>query len=232
MEAEKSAKVSWWKRFKRKATDAVPVRQEETIMLDHEYDGIRELDNHLPPWWKWLFYVTIVWSVGYLLVYHVFDWLPLMHEEYDIAVEAAAEAREELLAEAGGEVIDESTVVFSDNAAHLTNGERIYQTQCATCHGVAGQGMIGPNLTDNYWIHGNDMAAIFSTVKYGVPAKGMIAWQNLLTPADMRDVSSYVVTLHGTDPPNPKAPEGELFEVVDEEPAQEAPADSAQMVMN
>ncbi len=204
---------SWWNKMMSKASDAVPVEEEESIMLDHDYDGIKELDNHLPPWWKWLFYITIVWGFIYLLVYHVFDAQPLMYEEYEIAMEDARLAKEAMMAVAGSN-IDENNVEFSDAADVLANGKAIYDRECVACHAPEGQGLIGPNFTDNYWIHGGSIQDVFSTIKYGVPSKGMISWQSKLSPTDMRDVASYVLTFVGTtpqNPPPPKAPEGELY---------------------
>jgi len=204
---------SLWKKMMSKASDAVPVEKEESILLDHNYDGIKELDNHLPPWWKWLFYVTIVWGAIYLLVYHVFDAQPLMEEEYAIAMEDARLAKEAMLASSES-VVDESTVEFSDDPSVLANGKKLYNIHCVACHSPEGQGGIGPSFVDNYWIHGGSITDVFKTVKYGVPAKGMISWQTMLSPSDMRDVSSYVLTFVGTtpqNPPAPKAPEGELY---------------------
>jgi len=212
-----------------RATDSVPVEEEESIMLDHNYDGIKELDNHLPPWWKWLFYFTIGWSAVYLLVYHVFDVFPLMYEEYDIQIEKAELALEERK-EQGMEVIDESTVAFTDAADNLANGKTIFERQCASCHRTDGGGQIGPNLTDDYWLHGGSIQDIFSTIKYGVPAKGMISWQGMLSPSDMRDVGSYIMTLRGTNPPNPKEAEGELYTPSEEEPNGDMPEQSADSV--
>jgi cytochrome c oxidase cbb3-type subunit 3 len=208
--AKAESKQSWWNKLMSKATDSVPVEEEDKVMLDHEYDGIKELDNHLPPWWKWLFYFTIGWSAVYLLVYHVFDVFPLMEEEYRIEIEVAEAVRQERMKLAEN-VIDENNVEFTEDPAHLANGEAIYNRECAACHRPDGGGQIGPNLTDAYWIHGGSMKNIFYTVKYGVPQKGMISWQSKLSPTDMRDVSSYIMTLYGADPPNPKAPEGELY---------------------
>jgi cytochrome c oxidase cbb3-type subunit 3 len=204
---------SWWSKIMNKASDAVPLEKEETILLDHNYDGIKELDNHLPPWWKWLFYFTIVWGIVYLMVYHVFDAQPLMIEEYDIAMEDARIAKEAMMAVAGNN-IDENNVEFSDAADVMANGKAIYDRECVACHAPEGQGLIGPNFTDNYWIHGGGIQNVFSTIKYGVPQKGMISWQTKLSPADMRDVASYVLTFVGTTPQNPPAPkaaEGELY---------------------
>lgn len=197
---------SLWSRLMNKATESVPVEKEASVLLDHNYDGIRELDNHLPPWWKWLFYFTIAWGVVYFLAYHAFD-LPLMHEEYEIAMEDARIAKEAKMALEGNN-IDENTVEFSDAAEVLANGKAIYDRECVACHAPEGQGLIGPNFTDKFWIHGGSINDIFKTIKYGVPQKGMISWQTKLTPSDMRDVGSFIMTFSGTTPQNPPAPKG------------------------
>jgi len=205
--------TSWWSKFMSKASDAVPIEEEESILLDHDYDGIHELDNHLPPWWKWLFYITVVWGFVYLLVYHVFDVFPLAHQEYDIAMEEARLAKEAMIATSGNP-IDETTVEFSDAPEVLASGKAIYERECVACHAPEGQGLIGPNFTDNYWIHGGGIKNVFNTIKYGVPAKGMISWQTKLSPKEMRDVACFVLTFTGTtpkNPPAPKAPEGQLY---------------------
>ena len=226
-EFEPSKERSILSKIVNKATDSVAVEEEESILLDHNYDGIRELDNHLPPWWKWLFYITIIWGFIYLLVYHVFDALPLMEEEYSIVMEDAQLAREAMMALEGNN-IDENNVEFSDAAEVMANGKAIYDRECVACHAPEGQGLIGPNLTDNYWIHGGSISDIFKTVKYGVPQKGMISWQSKLTPSDMRDVSSYIMTFVGTtpqNPPPPKAPEGEEYIPEDQNLLSEEPAE-------
>ena len=200
---------SWWSKLMASMTRAVPVEKEETVMLDHNYDGIRELDNHLPPWWSWLFIITIVWSAFYLLAYHVFDALPLPEEEYRTEIALADEKKQARMA--SGDVIDEDTVEATTDAASLAKGKQIYNMNCAACHKEDGGGSIGPNLTDEYWIHGGSIKDIFTVVKYGVPEKGMISWQNQLSPEQMRDVSSYILTMQGTNPPGAKAPEGERY---------------------
>ena len=217
----KEAKPTFWQRINGKLTDSVPVEKEEDIMLDHEYDGIRELDNHLPPWWKWLFYFTIGWSAVYLLVFHVFGFFPLSETEYEIAMVKAEEQRAEFMAQMEAN-IDETNVEFTLDEAHLQNGKKIFDSQCATCHGTMGEGKAGPNLTDNYWLHGGSIDKLFSTVKYGVPQTAMISWERKLTPLDMRDVSSFILTLVGTNPPNPKKPEGEFFNPNSDETSEES----------
>jgi len=201
---------SLWSKMMAGMTKAVPVEKEETVMLDHNYDGIRELDNHLPPWWKWLFYATIAWSAVYLLAYHVFDTLPLPAEEYRNEIALAEEQQKARMANMG-EVIDENTVEATEDPTSLAKGKQIYNMNCAACHKEDGGGSIGPNLTDEYWIHGGGIQEIFYIVKYGVPEKGMISWQNQLSPEQMRDVSSYILTMQGSNPPNAKGAEGEKW---------------------
>ncbi|MEO1448976.1 MAG: cbb3-type cytochrome c oxidase N-terminal domain-containing protein [Bacteroidota bacterium] len=202
-----------WSRIQEKLTDAVPVEKEASIDLGHDYDGIRELDNALPPWWKYGFYVSIVFSVAYLWVFHVnSDWSS--GGEYETEMAIAAAEKEAFLAKAA-DLVDESNVVALTDAASISHGQSIYQTSCAACHGMAGEGGVGPNLTDAYWLHGGDVKGIFTTIKYGVPAKGMIAWQAQLKPKDMQDVSSYILSIGGSDPPNAKEPQGELYQTVE-----------------
>ena len=193
-----------------KWNDFKPMEKEEEIILDHDYDGIRELDNHLPPWWKGLFYLTIVYSVIYLLVLHVFQTSPLQEEEYELEIAAAKQL---LDAKPQPEVdFDENSVTLSEAPADLLEGKKIFEHQCATCHKADGGGMAGPNLTDPYWKHGGGMVNIYKTVKNGIPNTAMISWEAVLNPVRIRQVSSYVMTLQGTNPPGAKGPEGELWE--------------------
>ncbi len=211
-EAEATEEISFWANLDRKVlTAAVPLEKEETILLDHNYDGIKELDNHLPPWWKYMFYLTIVFAVVYLLAYHVFDTLPLQEQEYQSELaEAKAQAESRKLVSA--DAIDETNVEATTNEQELANGKVIYDRNCAVCHANDGGGGVGPNLTDVYWLHGGSVNDLFKTIKYGVPQKGMIAWQATLKPADIRDVSSYILTMQGTTPAKPKEPQGELYQ--------------------
>ena len=207
-------------------TDRVPVAEEGAIMMDHEYDGIRELDNNLPPWWKYMFYVTIIFAVIYLIRFHVTGDGPSSEEEYIAMMEEAAEMKAEMMATATN-LITEENVTYLIDAPTPEKGAAIYTGNCATCHGQLGEGGAGPNLTDEYWIHGGSISNVFSTIKYGVPAKGMIAWESQFTPEQMQTVASYILSLKGTNPPNGKAPQGELYveEVEAEEP--ETPSDTA-----
>lgn len=201
----------WWDRFAQKANDIVPIEEEETILLDHNYDGIRELDNHLPPWWKWMFYTTIIFAVVYLIGYHVIGNFPLQEEEYQAEISAAQAAALARLGDAPVDNIDESNVELVEDPAALAQGKQVFNNNCAQCHKELGEGGIGPNLTDDYWLHGGSIAEIFITIKKGVPEKGMISWEPLLSPTQMQNVTSYIMTLRGTNPPNAKAPQGELY---------------------
>ncbi len=182
-----------------------PLSEEHTLVMEGEYDGIKELDNPTPAWFMYLFYATIAFGIGYLLVYHVFKTAPLQYEEYSIEVAQAAKAKAALLAKTGA-AVDEKTVKLSTDAGVLASGKQVFATRCSPCHGMAGQGIIGPNLTDDFWLHGNKISDIFKTIKYGINT--MPSWEKLLSPKEMSDVSNYVKSLHGTNPPNPKAPQG------------------------
>lgn len=196
--------------FARSFTDAVPVERESEIMLDHNYDGIKELDNNLPPWWKYGFYITIVFSIVYLLHYHVFRTGDLQLAEYN---EQMAEAEISLKAfrEAQANIVDESNLIALTESGRIESGKKVYINNCQICHGQNGEGMVGPNLTDKYWKSGGGIKNIYNTIKVGIPEKGMISWESQLTPAQIHEVSSYVLTLEGTNPPNQKAPEGEIW---------------------
>ncbi len=219
--------VGFWRRLWNRLNDSVPVSQEETVLTDHSYDGIRELDNRLPPWWLWGFYISIIFSVAYLLHYHVFETGKLQEDEY-VAQMEEAEAEVQAYLASLDNLIDETSVTFTNDEVDLLAGQEIFISKCSACHGQNGEGGVGPNLTDKYWIHGGDMPSIFKTVKYGVPSKGMIPWEAQLSPAEMQQVSSYIYTLEGTDPVNQKEPQGELFER--EEAAEEATEEDGQLV--
>jgi cytochrome c oxidase cbb3-type subunit 3 len=171
------------------------------------FDGIVELDNPTPAWFMGLFYATIIFAVVYLLNYHVFEWSPLQDEEYAIEMKAAEVDKAAVLAKSG-EAIDENSVKLSTDAGIIAAGKAVYTQNCIACHGALGEGTVGPNLTDDSWIHGGTVNAIFKTIKYGVPEKGMISWEKTLTPKQTSDVSNFILSLQGTNPPNPKAPQG------------------------
>jgi cytochrome c oxidase cbb3-type subunit 3 len=216
-------KEDFWTRVRKKYwEDPVPIEREAEIMFHHNFDGIRELDNRLPPWWVNLFIITVVWSAAYMFYYHWGGGGPSSIDEYQEEMERAK--REIAVAMAGAtNQVDENSVVALTESTALAEGELIFKNLCAACHGQLGEGGVGPNLTDDYWLHGGGVKNIFKVIKYGVPEKGMISWQSQLTPTDMQKVSSYILTLRGTNPPNAKDPQGELWKE-EEAPAEETGA--------
>jgi len=214
--AEKSGKVyqptpSVFKSFWDTINGFVPKEKEATLVMDHNYDGIKELDNHLPPWWKWLFYVTIIWGVIYFLAYHVFNSFPLSTSEYNTEVASANEQMQKMNTANPNAKIDEATVEATADATMLENGKTTFLNTCSSCHRKDGGGDIGPNLTDEYWKHGGSIKNIFKVVTNGVPGTNMVPWGSVMSPEAIRNVSSYVLTLQGTNPANPKKPEGDLY---------------------
>lgn len=204
-------KISLWQRMMRKLTLSVPIEREHEVMTDHEYDGIKELDNRLPPWWLYGFYFTIFFAVVYLLYFHVLPYGKSSSQEYEEEMAQAKEKVAVYLASLESN-IDETNAVVTALPEELAEAQGLYTQYCVACHGQAGEGGVGPNLTDAYWIHGGDVKSIFKTVKYGVPQKGMISWQSQLTPKQMQGMASFILTLQGTNPENAKEPQGDLFQ--------------------
>ena len=211
---EQANKLSWWDRF----NSLRPVTEEASLDLGHEYDGIRELNNRLPGWWLYGFYGCIIFAGVYLYRFHVSHTAPSSKQEYERSV-ARAEADIQEYLKQKGDAVDENTVKMLTGAEDLAAGKGIFVKSCATCHLETGAGKIGPNLTDDYWLHGNDIKNIFKTVRYGINA--MPRWDVSLSNKQIAQVVSYVKTLHGTNPPNPKAPDGTLMK---EEAAPASPA--------
>ena len=185
-----------------------PLSEEKDIMLDHQFDGISELDNPTPAWFMWLFYSTIAIAFVYMMYFHVLDYGKMQEEEYEIEMAAAKAEREVFLATSANN-IDENSVKDSKEADVINDGRSVYAANCVACHGDKGQGSVGPNLTDVYWIHGGKIGSVFKTIKYGVPEKGMISWQKTLTPKQIANVSNYIISLKGTNPANGKVPQGD-----------------------
>jgi len=185
-------------------------RSEEEIIIDHDYDGIKELDNNLPTWWVYGFYATIIFAVVYMARYHVFDG-PTQEEEYRREVAAAQASIEEYRRTAKG-LVDASTVVLLTEPSDLNAGRAIYEANCAVCHRADGGGGIGPNLADNYWILGGSLSNIYEVISEGGrPGKGMIPWKNDLRPLQIAQVASYTLMFQGTNPPDAKEAEGDFF---------------------
>ena len=200
----------WWSRLDTKIfTKAVPVEQEADVMLDHNYDGIRELDNALPPWWKYGFYITIVAAFVYLLNFHVFGTGKNPTEEYAAEMQNA-QIEKEIYEANNKDKIDENNVPMAD-ANGLAMAKDIFTIKCFACHGKLGEGGAGPNLTDDYWLHKGSLNDIYHTIKNGYADKGMQSWAKEFTPKEISFLASFVKTLHGTNPPNAKAAQGDLF---------------------
>jgi cytochrome c oxidase cbb3-type subunit 3 len=213
--AKKAAfKNSWvastWANLDKKFfTKAAPIEKEADIMLDHDYDGIKELDNALPPWWKYGFYITIFVAIFYILKFEVWHTGMNPTEEYNTEMVEAKIETEAYLASMK-ENVDENSVVMLD-AAGIQTGKTLFTKTCVACHAQNGGGGVGPNLTDNYTIHGAKIQDIFKTIKYGYPDKGMQSWQSNFSPVEMQQLSSYIKSLSNTNVPNGKAPQGDLI---------------------
>ena len=206
----KSPQFNRIKALYQKLLGSKPIEEEAEIILDHNYDGIKELDNNLPPWWLYGFYATIIFGVVYMIRYHVLN-ADDQFVEYEIEYAEAQRAIEEYKKTAKG-LVDVNTVELLTEAADLKAGQKIFTTNCVACHMADGGGGIGPNLTDEYWILGGGIKNVFNTISEGGRSgKGMIAWKASLKPLEMAQVSSYLLQFQGTTPANPKAPEGEIW---------------------
>lgn len=189
-----------------------PLTEEGDIDTGHEYDGIRELNNVTPPWFITGFVLSILFAGVYLYRYHIGKTAPLQIEEFNIEMAAADSAKAKLLSTQGNN-IDENTVVML-GASDIEAGKALFANTCVACHGPHGGSMaggVGPNLTDEYWIHGGSIQDIFKTIKYGWPEKGMISWQNNFSPKQMAQLASFVKSLKGTNPAGAKEPQGEVY---------------------
>ncbi len=179
------------------------------IPQDEDFDGIKELNNRVPPWFNYLFGGTILFGVVYMLNYHVWQSSPLPRAEYAEEVSAADLSRRiRMVAE--GTINEDELVALRDDAA-LKAGQERFLKNCVTCHGLHGEGIVGPNLTDPYWIHGGGIKNVYATIKNGVPEKGMISWKLVFTPKEIQQIASFVLSLQGTNPPNGKRPEGSMY---------------------
>lgn len=176
----------------------------EVPVLDHDADGIQELDNLLPRWWVWLFWGCNVFALGYMLYFHTFNMGDLQAAAYVKEYRAGEELKNAALAAFEASL---GELQPSSDQSVLAQGTQIYTTYCAPCHRADGGGLVGPNLTDDYWIHGAAYQDNLRTIINGVPEKGMLSWRGVLKPAEVQAVASYIYTMRGTKPPNPKPPE-------------------------
>ncbi len=201
---------AWWKRVDKKLfTKAVPVEKEADIMMDHEYDGIRELDNSLPPWWKYGFIITIGISVLYMLHFHVLGSGKNPTEEYAAELQYAKLKLQAYEAK-NKDKVDENNIQLAD-AGGIADGKDIFQQMCWACHGKLGEGGAGPNLADEYWLHKGSLTDIYKSIKMGYPDKGMQAWEKQYSPKQIAHLAGYIKSLQGTNPSNAKAAQGELY---------------------
>ena len=201
---EKKPKGEVWN----KLLSLKPLSEEKSLLIEHQYDGIQELNNPTPAWFMVLFYCTIIFAVGYLLVYHVFDIGQLQDAEYRTEMAQAEVAKKIYLSKAANQV-DENKVKLVTDPAVLAEGKTVFKSTCAPCHGENAQGVVGPNLTDEYWLHGNKVNDIFKTIKYGIPAKGMPTWEKQLSPKQIAGLANYILSLQGTHPAGAKEPQGD-----------------------
>jgi len=208
---QKESKLVVWINEKYiKLLGSKPIQEEHEIILDHNYDGIKELDNDLPPWWLYGFYASIIFAVIYLFKYEVFDGdsqideLATEYAEAKIAIEEYKRTAKDL--------VDFNTVELLTEASDLSSGQKIFEVNCIACHQADGGGGIGPNLADEHWILGGGIKNVFKTVSEGGrDGKGMIAWKQSLKPAEIAQVASYVLQFQGTTPAQPKPAEGDVW---------------------
>jgi cytochrome c oxidase cbb3-type subunit 3 len=202
---------TWGQKTYQKLLGSKPIEAETEIILDHNYDGIRELNNELPPWWVYMFYGTIIFAVVYLVRFEIYnDYTQDMEYEQQVA---AAQLEIEAYKKTAKGVVDASTAALLTEASDINAGKTIFETYCVACHMADGGGGIGPNLTDENWILGGGIKNVFNTISEGGrDGKGMVAWKQILKPAEMAQVSSYIlVEINGKTPANPKAAEGDIW---------------------
>ena len=201
---------SYLGRLYTKLLDSRSMEEEGEIVLDHNYDGIKELDNTLPPWWVYMFYATIFFAIFYLAKYEIFDGDRNVVEYEKEMAQAELDIAE--FKKNNPDLVDASSVELLTEAADLDAGKEIYTTNCAVCHKADGGGGIGPNLTDENWILGGGIKNVFTTISEGGrPGKGMVSWKQDLTPYEIAQVGSYLLGFQGTTPAAPKAAEGDVW---------------------
>jgi cytochrome c oxidase cbb3-type subunit 3 len=206
---DESAPVKSTSKFWNWFNKSVEIQEEASILTNHDYDGIQELDNSLPPWWVWGFYLTILFSVVYLTYYHVSGG-PSSAQEYQNQMNQA-ELEIAAYQSQMKDAVNENTVVLLNNPTEIAAGAATFQNLCISCHGTKAEGVVGPNLTDAYWKHGGDIKDLFKTIKYGVKGTGMKSWKTDLSAAQMAQVATYILTLQGSNPPGAKEPEGAIY---------------------
>ena len=179
----------------------------DELLVNHDYDGIQELNNPMPKWWLWIFYISIIFAVVYMVRYHVMKTGDLQDEEY---AKEMADAVMKMKPKASTELSAFNVTILTDEVSIIA-GKAIFDKNCMVCHLAKGEGLVGPNLTDKYWIHGGSIGDIYKIIEVGNSSKGMISWKGQLTPKQIQEVGSFILSLQGSNPPNAKAPEGELY---------------------
>lgn len=220
----KITESAWYKSLMKKLTRSEPIENNELLMLDHNYDGIRELDNKLPPWWLYTFYAGIVFGTVYLVRYEIMGG---DNQETELRKEMA-QAKEDVAKYmlTAPDMMSEGKVTKLTDAPALAKGKAIFEQNCAACHRADAGGQIGPNLTDDHWIFGGSIKNLFHTITNGGrDGKGMVAWKATLKPTEIQQVASYVLSLQGSNPKDPKAPDGDVW--VDPETSKEKPVVAA-----
>jgi cytochrome c oxidase cbb3-type subunit III len=196
--------------FIQKVFSLKPLSMEKGLVMEHTYDGIAELDNPTPPWFMYLFYSTIGIAVVYLFVFHLVGDGKIMSTEYTEEI-AVAEKANELYMKKFANSVNENNVKILTDAKSMEDGAKIYAKNCIACHGDKGQGGVGPNLTDEFWLHGGSLKNVFHTITEGVPEKGMISWKKSLNPIQIQHLVSFLSKFQGTNPENGKAPQGDKY---------------------
>jgi cytochrome c oxidase cbb3-type subunit 3 len=186
-----------------------PIEEEKNMIIPHAYDGIHELNNPVPSWFNFLFYGTMIFAAGYLYYYHIGEYGERQDTAYETEIVKAAEDKRKFLSKSVGN-IDENSVKIDQ--AQIVSGKAIFGGNCIACHGEHGQGLVGPNLTDEFWLHGGSINEVFKTIKYGVPEKGMVSWEKSMSSKNISEVANYIMSLQGSKPANAKAPQGEKYE--------------------
>lgn len=209
-QTEPSKAIQWINKTYIKLLGSKPIEEEHDIILDHNYDGIKELDNNLPPWWLYGFYASIIFAAIYLVRFHVLNGENQYEELESDLVQARIDIEE--YKKHAKDLVDFNTVELLTDAGDLKAGQKIFEMNCVACHKADGGGGIGPNLTDKHWILGGGIKNVFKTISEGGrDGKGMIAWKQSLKPNEMAQVASYLLQFEGTTPAEPKAPEGDIW---------------------
>ncbi|MDI9256724.1 cbb3-type cytochrome c oxidase N-terminal domain-containing protein [Flavobacterium sedimenticola] len=201
----------WIQGLMKSMTRSKAIEQEADVMLEHDYDGIKELDNVLPPWWVYLFYITIIFSIVYLVRFHVMgDYNQAQEFDQEVAAAKLEIEKNQLIAPKEEITLDKVTMLT--DAESLAKGKEIFANACAACHKADGGGVVGPNLTDEYWINGGGIKNVFKLIAEGSKNNPtMVGWAKTLGTKEVQKVASYVMSLQGTKPAGAKAPEGEKW---------------------